>query len=320
MAENSGLPHPAEGESKPQVEASQQSEAPKPTFTPPPEASKLPCEEPMPPPTSDKLKRVICIASVACFILSLPLLASGISLLYMRDYNCENFIHMPEMRIMIGVAMILIFIISNLVIYYGSRCLMPGLLAATIPLMVMFIVGLALVGAYKMESRAVPDSPMWLQLRVDRHGRYWNDIKACLYRTQVCAELGFRMMGLTSYAFSTKKLTGIESGCCKPPSFCGMEYVNATCWINARESKEYQELEYASKSVLGGDCSTWDNAQNKLCYDCESCKEGFLRTLQQRWKRLGIFLVLMAVLLIATHASIFVTNLADMKTCRIVRT
>ncbi|XP_068649170.1 tetraspanin-15-like [Aristolochia californica] len=284
MEENSARQQPAEP--KPQVEAPKQSRV------------------------SDKMKRVAGILNILCFILSLPVLAAGISLLYMRNYDCEGLLRVPEMRLVIGVAMILIFIIINLVIYYGSRCLMLGLLAVMIPLMIMFIVGFALIGAYKIESRAMPDSPMWLKLRIGQ-SVYWNDIKTCLYDTLTCAELGSRTMGLTSYEFSTEKLSLIESGCCKPPSFCGMQYVNATCWINTRKSKEYQELNYASTSVLGGDCSTWDNAQNKLCYDCEACKQGFLRTLQQRWKRLGIFLVLMAVLLICTHVLIFVANVAD---------
>ncbi|XP_068652632.1 tetraspanin-15-like [Aristolochia californica] len=305
MEENSAPQQPAEGEPKPQVEPPMQSLPP----LPPPEPSKPPCEDPKPLPVSDKMKRV-AVLNVVCFILSLPVLAAGISLLCMRDYDCEDLLRMSEMRPVIGVALILIFIISNLVIYYGFRCLMPSLLAVVIPLMVMFIVGFALIGAYKIESRAVPDSPMWLKLRIGQ-SVYWNDIKECLYDTQICAELGFRTMGLTSYEFSMEKLSRIESGCCKPPSFCGMQYVNATCWINTRKSKEYQELNYASTSVLGGDCSTWDNEQNKLCYECEACKEGFLRTLQQRWKRLGVFLIIMAVLLIITHVLIFVSNVAE---------
>ncbi|KAG9456064.1 hypothetical protein H6P81_000572 [Aristolochia fimbriata] len=292
------------------------SETPKPISPPPLEApsrdSQLPCESKPAPPPGINLKKLIGVLTVVCFLLSLPLLAAGISSLYMRDYDCESLLHRPQMRLALGVAMILVFIISNLVIYYGSRFLMPGLLAATIPLMVMFIVGLSLSGAYTMESRAVPNSPMWLKLRIGKHG-YWTDIKTCVYRSQVCSDLSFRMTGLSAYQFSTKKLTMIESGCCKPPAICGMHYVNATCWINTRKSREYQDLRFASKTILGGDCSTWDNAESKLCFDCQACKLGFLRTLQQRWRRLGVFISTMALLLLLNHALIFVAHLAEKK-------
>ncbi|KAG9456063.1 hypothetical protein H6P81_000571 [Aristolochia fimbriata] len=246
---------------------------------------------------SRKMNRVLGILNIVCFILSLPLLGGGISLLYMRNYNCEELLRAPEMRLGVGLALMLIFVISNLVLYYGSRCPMPALLAVILPLMIIFILGFALVGAYQIESRAVPNSPMWLKLRVDQN-LYWDNIKACLDRTQICPDLGFRTIGQTSYQFSKEKLSRIE-------------YVNATCWINTRKSKDYDQLNYATTSIMGGDCETWDNAQNKLCYDCGACKHGFRKTLEQRWKRMGVFLIIMALLLMNNHVLIFVAHVAN---------
>ncbi|GLT73452.1 hypothetical protein SLA2020_453110 [Shorea laevis] len=140
-----------------------------------------------------------------------------------------------------------------------------------------------------MESRTIPGSPMWLKLKVHNQNN-WNNIRACIYDTGACTELVSRSSMLKSYDFSIKRLSPIEGGCCKPSSICEMQYVNATFWEKGEEVKE-KSYPYNS------DCDSWSNDQNVLCYNCNSCQKGFLRTLQGKWRKLGFFLVVMALVL-----------------------
>lgn len=89
-----------------------------------------------------------------------------------------------------------------------------------------------------------------------------------------------------------------KSGCCRPPAICGMEYVNATFWLK--------------KNVLythDPDCDLWENDETMMCYNCNSCREGYFTTLKSKWWRLGVFLVSMAVLLIVSHLLLFLSTM-----------
>ncbi|KAG1326493.1 tetraspanin-15 [Cocos nucifera] len=155
------------------------------------------------------MKKILGLLAIFGYFLSLPILGFGVWLLATREYECENLLQMPAMRIGIGVGLLFLFVISNLVVYYGRRVLIPGHTILSVALVVMLTVGLSLVGTYRMEARGVPASPMWLRERVAR-GDTWNNIKTCLYDNRICAELTYKTIQLTSYEFSMKKLSAIE--------------------------------------------------------------------------------------------------------------
>ncbi|RWR83330.1 tetraspanin-7-like protein [Cinnamomum micranthum f. kanehirae] len=67
------------------------------------------------------------------------------------------------------------------------------------------------------------------------------------------------------------------SGCCKPPTFCGFTYVNATFWTPPKNTVSFDS-----------DCQTWSNNQESLCYDCKSCKAGVLAILKNDWRKLAL--------------------------------
>nr|XP_010914294.1 tetraspanin-15 [Elaeis guineensis] len=173
-------------------------------------ASETSAPKALPPPPSSPAK-IVGLLAIFVYFLSLPILGFGIWLLATREYECENLLQMPAMRIGIGVGLLFLFVISNLVVYHGRGVLIPGHTILSIALVVMLMVGLSLVGMYRMEARGVPASPMWLRERVAR-GDTWNNIKTCLYDNSVCAELTYKTIQLTSYEFSMKKLSAIESG------------------------------------------------------------------------------------------------------------
>lgn len=70
-----------------------------------------------------------------------------------------------------------------------------------------------------------------------------------------------------------------QSGCCKPPSYCGFEYRNATYWVAPK----------TGPAVPDTDCTTWSNEQTMLCFNCKSCKAGVLSNIRKEWRRLAIF-------------------------------
>lgn len=143
------------------------------------------------------------------FVLSLPVLGSIIWLFYMKDYDCERLLRLPKLQLGIGLVLIFIFLVSNVVVFFQSRFPMPGLLVVMAPLIVKLIMGLALVGAYDMESVTIPGSPMWLKFKVDNFDD-WNNIKSCIYDTGACDDLVSRTVMLKSFDFSMKQLSSVE--------------------------------------------------------------------------------------------------------------
>ncbi|KAF8019096.1 hypothetical protein BT93_H3849 [Corymbia citriodora subsp. variegata] len=249
-----------------------------------------------------RLVRIIVGAiTILTFLLSLPILASIIWLLYMKGYDCESLLRLPKLQIGIGVALLFVFLISNLVVFLRAKVHALGLLVVMVPLILMLTMGLALVDAYKNESKAVIGSPTWLKDKVYRDN-YWNYIKSCIYDSRMCDDLAARSLGLKPDDFSARKLSPIEFGCCRPPVICEMDYVNATYW------RRSDHLGIGSGEAGDEDCDTWQNNEDVLCYDCLACKDGFLKVIRNKWWRLGLFLVLMSLLLIVAHLLLFVAT------------
>ncbi|GKV28785.1 hypothetical protein SLEP1_g37791 [Rubroshorea leprosula] len=82
-----------------------------------------------------------------------------------------------------------------------------------------------------------------------------------------------------------------KSGCCKPPTVCHHVYNNETVWILGGD--------------LGGDlvgtnqdCSIWSKDQERLCYQCDSCKAGVLGSVDKSWRKVSVINIIMLVLLV----------------------
>ncbi|XVE63451.1 hypothetical protein DITRI_Ditri07aG0021800 [Diplodiscus trichospermus] len=200
-----------------------------------------------------RVKNISGILSVVSFVLSLPILASVTWLLYMKSYDCEWLFKLPRLQIGISIGLIFVFLICNGALFLRNRLPMLGIVVVMVPLTVMFTVGLALLGTNSMESRRIPATPLWFKMKI-HDNVLWNDIKACIYDTGVCQDLAMTTTQLKSYDFSTKKLSLMESGCCKPPGDCHMQYVNATFWENAGDKLLRRLYENIAKQMV----QTWD--------------------------------------------------------------
>ncbi|CAM8954989.1 unnamed protein product [Rhodiola kirilowii] len=85
----------------------------------------------------------------------------------------------------------------------------------------------------------------------------------------------------TPYDYSERNLSPIQSGCCKPPTSCNYDPANTI--------------------PQDPDCYKWNNAQNILCYDCDSCKAGVLENIKVDWHKLSVLNIFMLVLLIGIY-------------------
>ncbi|XP_028763613.1 tetraspanin-11-like [Neltuma alba] len=114
----------------------------------------------------------------------------------------------------------------------------------------------------------------------------WAEIKSCLMDTHVCSNLA-----VDGNSLLYKQLTTTQTGCCKPPAACGFTMINATYWE-------------APKTGAGGndtDCKTWSNEEDRLCYECNSCKGGVLANIRKQWRRVAIINTCVLLLLIVIY-------------------
>ncbi|KAF0906206.1 hypothetical protein E2562_009223 [Oryza meyeriana var. granulata] len=139
----------------------------------------------------------------------------------------------------------------------------------------------------------------WLRGRVaDPH--YWARASACLRDKGKCKgmsqlirdpESGIFVPELSKWDRWAKRrgmdgwhiMSPIESGCCKPPSSCGFTYVNGTTWTPTPGAPA------AVATNINDDCSKWSNDQETLCFQCDSCKAGFLDDTRKAWSSTAFF-------------------------------
>ncbi|CAA2996610.1 tetraspanin-15-like [Olea europaea subsp. europaea] len=261
-----------------------------------------PKKEIMPVVKSLNSKKIVLPIALLTFLLSIPILFLGIWLLYIQQYDCEGLLkNLPRVQIGVGIGMLIIFFLSNAVIYTRAKFPVPGLIVIVALMILTLVVGLGILGEFKMESRRIVASPKWLELKVHDNDK-WNDIKSCIYETRTCNDLIFRSYMLDTNGISTSNLSPVESGCCIPPSVCEMEFVNATYWRRGNKVIE-GTIPYDS------DCDLWQNDETMLCYDCDACKDGYVRTLERKWLKLGTFLSVMSLLLMIAHLFLFVATM-----------
>ncbi|XP_057951451.1 tetraspanin-8 [Malania oleifera] len=120
------------------------------------------------------------------------------------------------------------------------------------------------------------DYSHWLQKYVI-NAQNWEEIKSCLIDAQVCPRLAVAA-GQKAPAFYTLNMSPTQSGCCKPPTYCGFKFKNATYWEVPKEGPAVGDV----------DCKLWSNNQQRLCYDCNSCKGGVLANVKTQWRKLAL--------------------------------
>ncbi|XP_059639512.1 tetraspanin-8 [Cornus florida] len=141
------------------------------------------------------------------------------------------------------------------------------------------------------EEYRLGDYSNWLQKHVV-NDKNWYKIKSCMVDAKICESLlGKGRVGATAAAdFYKAQLSATQAGCCKPPTSCGFEFQNATFWAVPK----------SGPAVSDSDCKTWSNNEG-LCFDCKSCKAGFLANIKKEWRLLAIIGACVVVFLIIVY-------------------
>ncbi|KAK3040217.1 hypothetical protein RJ639_028929 [Escallonia herrerae] len=241
------------------------------------------------------------IATLNVITLALSFAAIGYSLWYSTHDGaslCQTTLQKP---LLIAGSSLLVVSLMGLL---GSCCRVNWLL--TIYLVVMFLLILGMIGltiftfivTNKGAGRAISgkgfreyrlgDYSGWLQKHVV-NGKNWEKIRSCLVDVHVCA-------GLARYQksedFYKLRLSSLQSGCCKPPSYCGFRYVNATFWTVPKSGPAEPD----------SDCTTWSNNQRQRCYDCKSCKAGVLDYIKSQWRKPAIINICVLFIIIIIYS------------------
>ncbi|KAG8387728.1 hypothetical protein BUALT_Bualt02G0051600 [Buddleja alternifolia] len=245
---------------------------------------------------------LIGVLNFLTFLLSIPILGGGIWLSSRaNNTDCMKFLQWP--LIIIGVSIMVVSLAGFAGSCYRNTFLMYLYLWA------MFLIIVTLIGfvifAYAVTDKgsgqpvlnrayrdySLHDYSGWLADRVASRS-YWSRIRSCVRDSHVCRNMGRNIGGVPESAemFYIRRLTSIQSGCCKPPTSCGFMYINETFWS-------------MGNGLVGTDpdCGMWSNDQQVLCYNCNSCKAGVLASVKKSWRKVSVINIVILILLVIVY-------------------
>ncbi|KAG2277756.1 hypothetical protein Bca52824_060311 [Brassica carinata] len=226
------------------------------------------------------------ILNLLALLCSIPITASGIWLASKPDNECVNLLRWPV--VVLGVLVLVVSACGFIGAYQHKETLLAVYLCC-----MAILIGLLLVVLIFAFVVTRPDGSYQVP------GRGYKEYRlegACLVDTNVCPKLSQQFITADQF-FSSSSITPLQafnsdvkvisaSGCCKPPTACGYNFVNPTLWLNP------------TNMAADADCYLWSNDQSQLCYNCNSCKAGILGNLRQDWRKANLILIITVVVLI----------------------
>ncbi|BAT79856.1 hypothetical protein LR48_Vigan04g024600 [Vigna angularis] len=255
---------------------------------------------------------LVGVLNLLAFLLSIPILVTGVWLSKQANAECEWWLQ--RIFIVLGV-FLLVVSLAGLV---GACCRVSCLL--WLYLFVMFLLILLVLsftifafvitnkGAGQVLSNRgykeyrLGDYSNWFQNRVN-NAHNWNRIRSCLRSSKICSQFQTQFANDNLQKFYAENLSSLQSGCCKPSDSCNFEYQGPSVW------KKTESGNYSNP-----DCNAWDNDPNVLCFNCQTCKAGFLQSLKTDWKKVTIVNVIFLIFLIIVYSvgcCAFRNNLRD---------
>ncbi|XP_017637347.1 tetraspanin-8-like [Gossypium arboreum] len=241
---------------------------------------------------------IVGFVNLLSFLISIPMVIAGVSMSQGSAEECYQVMAKP--MIIIGG----FFMFFSLVGIIGACCNVTFLLIVYLVLMMFAIIvgiifSMIMMIATSKEAEEVktregykeyrlPDDPSWLAMAILKENS-WESIKSCLTVPEhnVCTDLKERQINSTATELDQNELTPIQSGCCKPPSECGFVYGGMTTWTknNGGSSKN-------------NDCNLWNNDDKTLCFECQSCKAGFIYGVKDARRKSSVVNIVFCIFII----------------------
>ncbi|TKY44513.1 Tetraspanin-2 protein [Spatholobus suberectus] len=236
---------------------------------------------------------ITAVLNFMALLASIPITGAGVWLASKPDNEC--FHNFRWHVLILGLLVLLVSLAGFVGAYWNKQgllafylCCMAILIALLLFLLVFAFIVTRPDGTYHVPGRGFKESMLdgfspWLRHHVTT-SRNWNNIRTCLADSYVCIKL--TQDYVSADQFFNSHISPLQSGCCKPPTACGYNYVNPILWINP------------GNPMADPDCYLWSNNQNQLCYNCNACKAGLLGNLREEWRTANIILTLAVVVLI----------------------
>ncbi|KAL2926613.1 Tetraspanin-9 [Bienertia sinuspersici] len=198
------------------------------------------------------------------FAAGLLAIINGANLLSQVTCSSVGFRFLGITLILIGVALLILWLISCSMARYKLELVFVKFVCCSVPL-VLVLLGLGIFvlmvssegGREDMEYN-VESYSEWMQEKIKEN---WD----VYYKKDVVENKEY-------------------SGCCEPPKTCNFNYTNKEDHLLKPEKGSYYSND---------DCKRWNNDPNILCFDCQSCKAGFLQDVTSRWSSTGLYLVVL---------------------------
>lgn len=236
---------------------------------------------------------ITAVLNFIAFLCSIPIIAAGIWLASKPDNECIREFRWPV--VLLGVLILLVSLAGFVGAYWNKQGLlafylfcMAVLIALLLILLVFAFVVTRSDGGFSVPGRNYREYRLdgfsdWLRDQV-AGSKNWAKIRTCLADSDICTKLNQDY--ITADQFFAAHISPLQSGCCKPPTVCGFNYVNPTLWINP------------VNQMGDPDCFLWSNDQTQLCYNCNACKAGVLGNLRKEWRKANVILIVAVVVLI----------------------
>ncbi|XP_076935531.1 tetraspanin-2-like [Bidens hawaiensis] len=240
---------------------------------------------------------IITTLNAIAILCSIPIITLGIWLASKPDNECVRWLRYPVL--IIGILFLLLALTGFIGAYYNKQALLALYLFCNALLIIIGLVLLILAfvvtrqtGEFNVSGRRYKEYKLlgfstWLRDHVTDE-ESWRRVRACLASSSTCSKLT-QDKTYSADQFFAKDISPLQSGCCKPPTVCGYQYVNPIMWINL------------SNPTGDTDCPIWNNDPNHLCYDCDSCKAGLLGNLRKEWRKANVILIVAVVALICLY-------------------
>ncbi|XP_009789871.1 tetraspanin-2-like [Nicotiana sylvestris] len=165
----------------------------------------------------------------------------------------------------------------------------------------------------------------WWQSRTDsRLYTYydWETFKNCMVKKQVCQRnLRNGLERLSPFASHS-----LQDACCKYPQICDdrnmsnkesknqhgpLTWMEIYDGLPATDNNQQGEKQNKSNNETDGDCGKWSSDSNKLCFDCNACKKGYLDKQDQNWVAALSISVVNSVVLLSFSCYFYSKNFGE---------